>query len=140
MSAQGEEDSWGWELVPEQAESSGAAGTLIEDHVQGIQTNQPGVILGKKRYSHQKLTEKGSDLKAELTSSPSFQELEQAIGESLAMNLSPVNSSGDLSGNRSSNGSGIRRSGSKGKFGSGSKLSNSPATNSVVPMESNKPR
>ena len=119
------EDSWGWEPVPEQADGSEIAGSSPEIQVQSNVPIHVGLYGGKKRHSHQKISGQGGEFKTGMTSSPSFQELEQAIGESLAMNLtSPTNSSGDLSGyNRHSPGSGIRRSGSKGKLGSGGKLS-----------------
>ena len=86
VSTGGVEDSWGWEPVPEMADGSEATGSLPENHMQGNSLAHNGFYGGKKRHSYQKFAGQGGEFTTGMTSSPSFQELEQAIGESLAMN------------------------------------------------------
>lgn len=136
------EEEWGWEHIAEDSE---------EKNVEVAANQGPSQIqVHDGSAPTQNTVNQGAapnfiDDTQGITSSPSFQELEQAIGESLkwnstgnsSQNLYGYNSNGQLSnGSPSSYGShngGIKRSGSKGKLHQGFKRVGSNNNNRVSP-------
>ena len=109
------EDEWGWDALAEETDTV-EKNLHTQDNPMSV-----GASPGRKRGNHPKQVI-GVPMNGGITSSPSFQELEQAIGESLALNLtspSPGGSANDLSGfnNKNFGYNGMPRSGSRGKFG-----------------------